>query len=159
MIGFSEFQVLFRATDDKSIKKANKELCEKYPFLLPKDDWTGENIEGYDYDWTYLDDMPVGWKKAFGLQMCEELKEILIEGDCLDKYRVLQVKEKIAQLRWYDNGVPQKVYDKYINWLNKYEELSEKTCCKCGEPATQMSKGWICPYCDNCYDKLNKKEE
>lgn len=32
--------------------------------------------------------------------------------------------------------------------IDKYEKLSERTCCVCGKPATKISKGWICPYCD-----------
>ena len=37
------------------------------------------------------------------------------------------------------------------HWLDKYEELSFKTCIFCGEPATQMTTGWILPVCDSCY--------
>lgn len=28
--------------------------------------------------------------------------------------------------------------------------LCERTCIVCGEPATRMTRGWICPYCDEC---------
>ena len=31
-------------------------------------------------------------------------------------------------------------------------------CCECGEEATLMSKGWICPYCQKCADKLKAEE-
>lgn len=151
MMSFTEFQMAFRKTDDAAVKAANKELCAEYPFLMPRNDMTLEPIEGFDYDWTYLDDMPKGWKKAFGLQMCEELKAILVEGGCLETYRIFQVKEKYGSLRWYDAGIPMTIHEKYSAWLNKYESLSETTCCICGKPATQMSAGWICPYCDECY--------
>ena len=135
------------------IKEENKKLCERYPFLIPLDGWTGEHIKDYDYEWTYLDDIPEGWKKAFGVQMCEELRNILLEADYLDKYRVVQVKEKYGGLRWYDNGVPKSIYNKHRQWEHKYEQLSEKTCIRCGKPGTMMTNGWISPWCDECYDK------
>ena len=34
--------------------------------------------------------------------------------------------------------------------VDKYENLSYHTCINCGKPATKISTGWICPYCDNC---------
>ena len=58
-------------------REYNKQLIEKYPFLMPYNIWTGEPIEDYDYEYTWLDDMPDGWRNAFGLQMCEELKQAL----------------------------------------------------------------------------------
>lgn len=69
-------------------------LCGKYPFLIPRYDWSGEIIEDYDYTSTYLDDIPVGWKIAFGEMMCEEIKQELIRCNYLDEYRILQIKEK-----------------------------------------------------------------
>ena len=39
--------------------------------------------------------------------------------------------------------------------INKYTELSYRTCCVCGKPATKISRGWICPYCDDCFDKYH----
>lgn len=69
-------------------------LIGKYPFLIPRYDWSGEIIEDYDYTSTYLDDIPVGWKIAFGEMMCEEIKQELIRCNYLDEYRILQIKEK-----------------------------------------------------------------
>ena len=53
----------------------NKELIKRYPFLLPRNRWTGEVAEDYDYHYTELDGMPDGWRIAFGKQMCEEIRE------------------------------------------------------------------------------------
>ena len=47
----------------------NMQLVEEYTFLKPLD--AGKD---YDYSYTYLDDIPLGWKKAFGRQFCKELK-------------------------------------------------------------------------------------
>ena len=42
-------------------KEKNKELVEKYPFLMPHNRWTDHIPEDYDYSYTELDAMPDGW--------------------------------------------------------------------------------------------------
>lgn len=132
----------------------NKKLCEKYPFLIPRNRWTGEVVEDYDYSYTELDAMPDGWRKVFGEQMCEEIQNELnklSEEDKL-KYRILQIKEKYGYLRWYSNWHT----DEIAKIITKYEELSERTCIKCGAPATKISLGWISPWCDECAKEVTK---
>ena len=174
----------------------NTELVERYPFLILRNAWTGQVIDNYDPEkhGTYLDDMPEGWKIAFGEQLCEELRTELIKWNFLDKYYITQVKEKYGGLCWYDCPTPVGTYSedyieipvedfdsdlysyqeyyrdydgkkyrlhRYIDRckisdiINKYTELSYRTCCVCGKPATKISKGWICPYCDDCFDKYH----
>ena len=72
----------------------NKELCKRYPFLQITDCWTGQPYEDEDYSSTWLDDMPDGWRKAFGKEMLEEIREELIRCDYLNEYRIMQIKEK-----------------------------------------------------------------
>lgn len=98
--------------------------------------------------YTELDAMEPGWRKAFGIQMCKEIKKELNKHKFLYKYRIFQIKEKFGALRWYDNGVPKNC--KVHSILDKYEEVSSRTCGICGKPATKISKGWIYPYCDDC---------
>lgn len=147
----------------KQIKMKNKKLCKRYPFLIPRNRWTGEIAwvkRGKCKDWhwhqryayTELDAMPDGWRAVFGEQLCEELREELIKVNYLDKYRIMQIKEKFGGLRWYDNGNTKEGYE----ILHKYEELSYKTCIDCGRPATKISVGWISPFCDKCAEKLSK---
>ena len=147
-------------------KERNRKLCERYPFLIPSNRWSGiriteaggggywpgnpDEIPEYDYEFTELDDMPEGWRIAFGEQMCEELKqELLASGgeEALQEYRIVQIKEKYGFLRWYDNGCTSRWCHEI---LPKYEALSERTCIRCGKPATQISTGWISPWCDEC---------
>lgn len=131
-------------------KEKNKELIERFPFLMPHNRWTDETPEDFDYSYTELDAMPDGWRKAFGEQMCEEIREELVRVDYLDKYRIAQIKEKYGFLRWYDFGGTEKMNREIIP---KYARLSERTCIVCGEPATKISTGWISPYCDLCAEK------
>lgn len=45
-------------------KEENRTLCERYPFLIPRDWKTGEVASDFDYEYTELDNMPEGWRKA-----------------------------------------------------------------------------------------------
>lgn len=143
-------------------REQNRALCEKYPFLIPTNRFSGmriteaagggfwpgdpEAVPEYNYEYTELDAMPRGWRISFGEQLCEELKQALIEGGLLDKYRITQIKEKYGSLRWYANFDTEKT----SKIIDKYTRLSSRTCIKCGAPATLMTTGWISPYCDAC---------
>lgn len=130
-----------------SIEK-NKELIEKYPWLLPRNRWTGEVIKDYDYSFTELDDMPDGWRIAFGEQFCADIQHELdkLKPETAADFRIIQTKEKFGQLRFYTNWVTESL-DEVIR---RYENLSERTCIKCGAPATKITTGWITPLCDKC---------
>lgn len=136
---------------DEELIQKNKELVEKYPFLLPRNRWTGKADDDYDYSYTELDEMPEGWRKAFGEQMCAEITEALRKANYLNEYRILQIKEKWGFLHWYDAGAPDEVYQ----IINRYENLSARTCIRCGKPATKLSMGWICPWCDDCAAEMD----
>ena len=128
----------------------NRKLCKEYPWLYPRNVWTDEPIKDFDYSYTLLDDMPNGWRIAFGKQMCEEINNVLKKADWVNKYRIVQIKEKFGSLRWYDGAVPVEIFDEIQDIIDKYEEISAKTCVVCGKPATKISTGWICPWCDDC---------
>ena len=105
--------------------------------------------------YTELDSMDKGWKDAFGMNFCKDLRKALIRTGgykLLFRFRILQIKEKYGRLEVYCVG-----YNDEINKvISKYSKLSEKTCIRCGKPATWISKGWISPYCDDCVpDKIN----
>ena len=130
----------------------NKELCEKYPFLIPRNVWTDKISEDYNYSWTRLDDLEPGWRIAFGEQLCEELKDALAKADYVDKFRFSQIKEKWGALCLYNFGCNQEAWDV----IHKYEKLSRYICGHCGKPATKVSTGWIYPYCDECAERFAK---
>ena len=138
----------------KQAKLKNKKLCKRYPFIIIRD-WKTDKPT--DCDFTYLDDMPDGWRKAFGIQMCEEIREILIKGNYLYDYRIAQIKEKFGALRWYDEGTPDSIYREIQDIIYKYEKISAHICISCGKPATKISTGWIMPFCDKCADKLSDR--
>lgn len=107
--------------------------------------------------YTELDGMPNGWKKAFGIQMCKEIKHALIKvggRKALYKYRITQIKEKYGELRWYDEYSCIDVH----KIIQKYEYISTRTCINCGDLATGYTpyEYWKSPYCDNCRPKNSK---
>ena len=132
----------------------NKELLTEFPFLLPRNVWTGELDEDYDYSYTLLDFAPVGWKKLF-LQCCRDLAIQLTKERKLNKFRFTQIKEKYNTLRMYNNGCSQECHD----ILLKYEYLSSFVCQKCGKPADYETEGWLTSLCKDCFEKqgLEKK--
>lgn len=135
-----------------------KWLMMEYPWLRMEED---EAINYMDIDedeiYTYIDCAPRGWAKLCE-DLCAELKILFDRVDYKD-YSLCQVKEKFGGLRWYDNGVPTEIYKEYNDIIRKYEDLSYKTCCICGAPATKMSTGWISPFCDKCAEGFNDRFE
>lgn len=129
-------------------QKQNYELCMKYPILIPHHRWTGKVVEDYDYSWTELDAMPIGWRKAFGEDFAREVQETInkIPEEERDRVRINQIKEKYGLLCTYFSAYT----DELSVVLRKYEDLSQRTCIDCGKPATKITTGWISPYCDEC---------
>jgi len=118
-----------------------KSLKERFPFLIPRSVWNNQYIE----DSIFLDNLPKGWHKLF-LQMCEDIREPLIKHNFLNEMRIIQLKEKYGEIRCYVNGVPKEVE----TIIENYSFISSQVCCHCGKPATKLSRGWICPYCNEC---------
>ena len=96
-----------------------------------------------NYDWLNL--IPEGWVEL-AREMIQKVKTIYPE------FEITDLKEKYGRLVCYDTGVPAEANDIIV----EYEILSARTCCICGKPATKISTGWICPYCDDCGDKDEK---
>ncbi len=96
--------------------------------------------------YTELDAMDKGWRNAFGIAICKEIKKALRKAGYIRKYRIMQIKEKWGELCWYDSGAPKEVFE----IIRKYEDISRRTCIECGRPAKYVSTGWVEPYCEEC---------
>lgn len=115
--------------------------------------------------YTELDSMDNGWRISFGEKICKDIRNSLLltylknerpnsivnRIKCYYKgvrhllsYRILQIKEKFGQLRWYAYGDTKDT----LAIIDRYEAISEKTCVVCGKNATYRSTGWVCPYCN-----------
>ena len=136
-------------------KEKNKRLIEKYPFLKARS-FTGKR-ERTDYSITMLDHMPTGWKKAFGEQMCADIKAAIMEddpsGEKWKSYYIIEVKEKYGELRWYDTFTGKKKDD--VMWI--YTHISQHTCVRCGKINVPIfDDGWVSPYCPACFKEYRK---
>ena len=127
-------------------RNENRRLIEQYPFLLP---W---GTDSANFESTELDPMPTGWRIAFGEELCKEIMEELTRNNCVDSYRIIQIKEKHGVLRWYSQGGTERIHREIVP---KYEKRSRRICIQCGQTATLVSLDWTAPWCDACAEELD----
>jgi hypothetical protein len=133
-------------------EKENKELVEKYPWLMPKSALGYDDID-YDYSWTLLDQIPRGWRKAFGELICADIQRELEAANLVDTYGISEIKEKFGELRWYDYGGNEKIDDIVM----AYTVISRNVCVQCGKLDVHIfDNGWIQPLCKECANKYYK---
>lgn len=126
-----------------AIKRNNKSLCNKYPFLTPTSYRLDDDEDGYVY--TTLDGMELGWRNAFGMEMCNDiLNKLNSEG--IDDYYIHYIGSCDGKLVVKDN-MPDN--DGIRDILNRYILLSSSVCIRCGSEATKRNEDNL-PVCDNC---------
>lgn len=132
----------------------NKKIIEKYPFLA------FHNYDGsIDYEVTWYDSMPRGWRIAFGDLMMDDIKACLEKANYVDKFHIEDIKEKYGELRFYYSGVPESIFDELNNIIETYSTLSQNICIECGEiDVPEFKSGWIEPLCLKCYSSLPKNK-
>lgn len=126
-------------------------FCLRYPFWRVRNVWTGKKLS---YSRTHYDQLPEGWRKAFGKKLSEDLRKALKKDKFLHKAYFHLVKEKYGTLRLYMNFYG----DNTSKVVNHYEDLSRCYCIECGKPSRYVSRGWIEYYCADCAPKYIKKE-
>ena len=67
------------------------ELLKKYPFLKVRG-MDGKIIKGVDWS----EQIPDGWRIAFGSEMIERISQVLKKANFEKKYIIIQIKEKFA---------------------------------------------------------------
>lgn len=134
----------------KRLQVKIKKLIKMYPWLIPRNVWTGKVVKDYDWTWHEFEAMGPGWWKAFGLMLCEEIQQELHKFDFVNKFSLLQVKEKFGGLRIYNNGAPGNIH----RITDKYEQISQNVCYNCGKPDVAITNaGWLLPLCKECFEK------
>lgn len=132
----------------------NKTLVEKYPILIPKSVYTGENVKDYDYSYTCLDHIPAGWAKAFGIPMIEDIQNEVNTWpqEERENFYFMDIKEKFGELRVYTSHMTGKLFE----ILDAYCAISRNVCIICGKLDVPMvNRGWINPYCRDCATKVD----
>lgn len=133
-------------TDLSDKQKVIYNICMEYPFLLPRD-IDGSIDEEFDYQYLSLGEIPFGWRKLF-LQMCDDIRPILVKEGVLDDFYFIQVKEKYNELVCYSNGAASLEVEEI---LQKYRYLSRYVCTRCGRPAEYETRGYLASYCMDCW--------
>lgn len=139
-------------TRDEIIK-----LVERYPYLLPRNVFTDKLPDDYAYDRILHMEIPKGWNRLF-LQMCEDIRQPLINAKCIDSFRFTQIKEKYNRMECYHLGAPREVFD----ILEMYSAMAKYVCTRCGQPATCITQGYLASYCKDCrrvyakYENINR---
>ena len=115
---------LGRKEDLRKIRSFNKHLIKKYPWLMPRNRWTDTISKDYDYSYTELDEMPEGWRIAFGDQMVEEIHRQLVKFNYVNDFRITQIKEKWGSLQFYCGATPVgKLSEAYTVFSRKGSEV------------------------------------
>lgn len=134
------------------------ELLEKFPFIRHVDcekttDWAHPI---FSETGTFLDCIPDGWQKPWFMEtMLMSLKAaIQADGMDMDKIYLTDAKEKYGSLRM-DFSTPAAEGHAFSDMCLAWEELAGYFCCMCGKPHVSISRGWICPYCKDCWDDIN----
>ena len=125
-------------------------FCLRYPFYKYRNVFTDEFL-GYKYTW--YDDIPEGWRKAFGKELSKELRKQLKKDKQLYTFRFAQIKEKWGLLYIYTQGCSEECWE----LLDKYEELSKEYCIYCGKKTKYETEGYILYLCEDCFKKNYKK--
>lgn len=138
---------------EKRTKLKNKKLLKEFSFMSPVD-WYGNKVSSrvHKFEYTAWDDIPDGWRKAFGEQLAKEIKTVLInDGIPPGAIWFVQIKEKFGELRMYSN-----LYSESLSGLlTDYEVISRHVCINCGKPDVGITSGWIMPLCEDCARKIN----
>lgn len=132
----------------------NKFLVDRYPYLLPRNVFTGKVVSDYNYEYLIgLEEIEIGWGKLF-LMMCEDIRQPLIDNNHLEHFRFHQVKQKWGEMVIYVNSAPQLVFD----IIDSYTAVSKYICNACGEIATKRTTGYVLPYCDKCFEECQRHD-
>ena len=161
MIGFEEVAGLERNWLESGERKEPNALVDallqRYPFLAAHNRWNDEAIEALDECiWSRLQEMPLGWRKAIGIEFVEDLRTVLLAiggQHALETYSIVQIKEKFGGLRWYTNGpegIDKRQQDCLFYLTETYCEICERICINCGAMRhIRQTGGWIVPICEH----------
>ena len=106
---------------------------------------TKEYIKGWVFE------LPDGWVKAFGDDLVNDLYGVAVRAENAHtdyEFHISQIKEKFGQLRVYYASIPEPFYDEIERVIDRYTDLSEKTCVVCGKEGCMTFNGWYEPLCE-----------
>jgi len=102
----------------------NAQICDSFPFLMPREYISDSPYITYDYSYTLYDKMPAPWRIAFGDEMFEHLAQQLKMNERINGYRIYDILEIDNRLQIIDNGLATDEW--YEEILPKYQEKSRQ---------------------------------
>jgi hypothetical protein len=131
------------------------ELLKAFPFIRSVDaehtvDWSEPVFHDAG---SFLECIPAGWLQPWFLETMLISLADAIRKDRMDPRKIYlnDAKEKYGSLRM-DFSTPVTEGHAFSNMCLAWEELAGYFCCMCGKPHVSISRGWICPYCKDCWD-------
>lgn len=118
---------------NEQFKKA--EFYFHYPFLLPAK-YDLSDLEPEDEIVNVFADMPEGWAKGFLIDMCEKIRNELIEFNALYSYKVYGISYFKTSFKWDDFGRPRG--SRIGEIVKHYQNVAKRTCTVCGQEATRI---------------------
>lgn len=124
-----------------------EEYKAKYPWARLMNLYTGKVYKNKHA----IEDLPEGWRLAFGHIMFEELDAAVKRAGVENSFIFNQVKEKLGMLKIYHNQPRNSEIEMIVK---KYEYLSRFICIRCGRPNVPIVfSPWIRPMDEDCYRK------
>ena len=104
------------------------------------------NIEKYPFFANWIDSVPEGWKVLIPCLLEDLEMACIADNTDINDIKISDVKEKYGELRIYAtcSDTCQKI-------LDIYQFISSMFCINCGHPHIAMTKGWIAPFCNDCW--------
>lgn len=127
-----------------------KLLVDRYPYLIPRNVWTGVVSQDYDYSY-FVGNNLGGWERLF-LLYCKTIRKPLADVNRLNTFMFTDVKEKYGSLRLYNVETSEAV----IEITTQFEQMSKHICFQCGKIASYRTCGWVYPYCKSCIQRAKK---
>lgn len=125
----------------------------KYPFMAVHNSWSGRRLSSLH---TMYEDIPAGWRFAFGRKFLTELRTAWIASSRPRNFYFVSIKTKDGKLEMYYAGATQSLR----TIITKYRHLSQYYCEICGDFSEYLTNDTHPAYlCESCYfDYLAKKK-
>jgi len=97
-----------------------------------------------------------GWFNLL-YDLSKKIQRLINEKKISKDFRVIQIKEKFAFLRYYSNFSTNELEE----LINQAEEQSMITCEQCGKSGEIRDIGghWYMTLCDTCFNERNKEKQ
>jgi hypothetical protein len=117
-------------------------LLERYPWMIARNVWTDEVL-----DFCTPCSCGDGWYQLI-YDLCGEIEKHYKKNSAdINVVRILQIKEKYAQLCFYTGGLIECTHE----IIHKFEEKSTQICECCGQSGIIKHKGsWLRTLCIQC---------